>query len=187
MNAATRTLSRLVGLPCWDPTYHPLTGLWLNFGEPRLSVREPKQSRARSPRVRDLFARRLVQAVGTWRLALTGARWRLEARPGTRAITHASLEGRIDSVIARFAGQVLTRVEVDPTTGITTADFDLGARLTASGSRYEDGELWTLYQPRERCFSLRLPEDGQPEFAAGPCAGSPDWRRLASVNRSGAS
>ena len=57
-----KTFRRVIGLPCWNVAYDPQTNLSLNFGRPRLLVREPRPSRARSPKVRRLLSRRAIEA-----------------------------------------------------------------------------------------------------------------------------
>jgi hypothetical protein len=170
-----RAFAPLIGLPCWQVTWDAQTGLWLEFGTPRLTIREPKAViRAKSPRVRRLLSYRLVTPVGQWTFAVTSGRWRLTLRDEPRAVTSDGAPARIARLLTWLDGQQLTSAAVDDRTGRTTLMFDLGATLVIATSMVESGELWTLYQPRGRALSLRA--DGW--YSAGLATQADRWRPL---------
>lgn len=187
MNAATRAFDPLLGLPCWGVSWNRHTGLWLNFGTPRLDIRDPRPStRARTPRVRRLLRHRLITVEGRWRFAIMTGRWRLQLLDEPRAVTSDGASRRIERQIAFLDGQALETATVDTASGTTELRFDHGAVLMIRGSDADDGELWTLYRPRHRHVSLRRLEQGQAEVAQGRTTDPERWIPLQASDRSGA-
>src|SRR5690349_20644777 len=68
-------LRALAAHPCWGVHWQPHVNLSMNFGKPRLTIREPKRSTARSKAVRLQFSHRLVTVRGDWWLWLFSTRW----------------------------------------------------------------------------------------------------------------
>lgn len=120
----------------------------MNFGSPRMEVREPMESTARSPRVRAHFARRGVHLRGThWLVAYPG-RWRLSLAEGL-TVRDTSSAKRLDMAVARLRGEFLEAIAIHPHTGRTEFLFDLGAQLSVRwrGAPADQGkhELWSLH------------------------------------------
>lgn len=68
----------IIGLPAWNVRKGHGSMLTMEFGEPRLDIREPlAATTASSPRVVEQLARRRVTPVGLWHLWLYGCDWRL--------------------------------------------------------------------------------------------------------------
>ena len=150
-----KLFQRLIGLPCWHVAWDPQTNLSLNFGRPRLVVREPISSRGRSPKVRQLLAHRRVSVRGDWWLWIWCAYWKVSTR-GLAPVTGASPRRAIRAALALLDGQRLTGVVVNAANGRTEFCFDLGARLDVR--RFDarcDGDMWTLYEPNSRALAVR--------------------------------
>jgi hypothetical protein len=152
-----RHLRKVIGQPCWGASYDPQLNLSINFGRPRLKFREPVESRSRSLKIRQIFAKRHVTVRGRWWFWIWCAYWRLELpkRLGN-GVTGASSRRAIRRALKALEGQRLTSVTVDSLTGRTRLDFDLDTRLEIR--RFgpdDDGDMWTLYEPGDRCLSIR--------------------------------
>src|SRR5690348_4160578 len=81
----------IYGLPCWNVWWGWGSFLAMEFGEPRLEIREPRSSPELSPRVRRHLARRLVTLRGEWRLSIHCCQWYVYT--GDTLIGDADLEG----------------------------------------------------------------------------------------------
>ncbi len=120
----------------------------MNFGPPRMEVREPRKTAVASERVKKLFARRLVMLRGTHWLVIYPGRWRLELADGL-IVRDTSSAKKLDIAVARLDGEKLKALTIDPRTGTTVFYFDLGARLIARGSHRsapaDEDELWSVH------------------------------------------
>jgi len=120
----------------------------MNFGPPRMKVREPRKAAGTSERVKKLFARRLVMLRGSHWLVLYPGRWRLELLDGL-IVRDTSSPKKLDMATARLGGEKLTGLTIDPRTGTTVFYFDLGARLIArassKGGDASEQELWSVH------------------------------------------
>lgn len=167
MNIINKTLSQLYGKPCWGCIYDRDTNLHLNFGEPVLTIREPRPSSAQSRKARELFARRYVAVRGKWRLWVFAANWKITF-DGKRAATNLSSYRKIQIARARLQGQILTNAEIDPQKGLTRFEFDLGGVLKVQRwKRKSKHDLWLLYKPNGYILAIR--GDGQYSHQRGDC------------------
>jgi hypothetical protein len=122
----------------------------MNFGTPRIEVREPQISNATSERVRAVFAQRRVSLRGTHWLVMSPATWRLELADGLVVRDTGSVK-RLDMAISRIHGEKLDAIVVSARTGATTFYFDLGGRITVRSPAADDisqRELWSLNDKR---------------------------------------
>lgn len=173
MTPVDRAFRPLLGLPCWGVEWNAQTGLWLEFGNPRLTIHEPSGGTARSERVRRMSAYRRVAVHGRWSLAVMCGRWTLKLRD--QAGVTAESEGSDRSTALRYLdGQRLVSADVGAADGATRLVFDLGAELTIDGSDCDEGEMWTLYKPRHTVLSVR--SDGT--YGSGSSAKSRRWLPL---------
>lgn len=144
----------LYGQPCWGIDYRRQTNLSMNFGAPALQVREPYTTNSPSPTVQQLASRRLVTIRGEWWLWLWCCYWRLTLKQRILA-TGSSAQKKIDNAISHLAGQKLISTSVDPKSGFTRFEFDLGCELQCRRfDRESDDELWLLYRPRGYVLSV---------------------------------
>lgn len=158
-----RVLARLYGKPCWNVRKGYGSFLLLEFGRPRLSVREPVLVPPWKPAsVRRIMARRGVSVDGEWTLWIYICRWTLFQK-GRESATHASSERKINSAARELNGQALVRASVDPRSGNSVFEFDLGGRLETRRRGPED-EQWSLGVPRGRVLQVR----GDGKYSYGP-------------------
>ena len=157
----TTILRPLIGLPCWQVQWDANTNLAMNFGEPSLAIREPKQSLAESPRVRELFSYRHITVRGAWFLWIVHAYWKLILREDI-SITSRSGQRQMQHALTQLDGQRLLRVMIAPATGHTTLLFDLGAQLILRRQRKVAEDIWMLYTPEGQVLTMR--GDGQTSY-----------------------
>src|SRR5262245_11898529 len=107
----TRSFSKLYGKPCWGVKRGYASFLTLEFGRPHLVIREPRRiTDDVSPRVRNLFARRLVVVRGDWHLWIYSCDW--VVRDGSKVIGDSSNARRIDRAAAFLSGQKLSSISL---------------------------------------------------------------------------
>lgn len=173
MTPVDRAFRPLHGLPCWGVQWDAQTGLWMEFGTPRLTVYEPREGAARSERVRRMLAYRRVSVHGRWTLAVMCGCWRLKLRDQAAVTAETDDLDRV-SALGYLDGQQLVSVEVAGADGATRLVFDLGAELTVDGSDCDEGEMWTLYKPRHTVLTVR--SDGT--YGSGSSAKGRRWLPL---------
>jgi len=172
-------LRALTKHPCWGVHLEPQVNMSMSFGAPRLVIREPRVSRAKSAKVRRLFAHRLVSIRGRWWLWLYCSRWTLSVT-GLSPVRSTSSTRRIRETLGLLDGQRITAVVISPVDAQTCFRFDLGAVLTVralAGSASDD--LWSLYKPNGQVLSVR----GNGTFSHGPGNLPGDYRPISSVAR----
>ena len=148
-----RSFNPIYGRPCWgvQPGYG--TFLTLEFGEPHLTVREPRDASPDvSPRVRKLFARRNVTVRGEWHLWIYCCNWTV--LEDGKVIGDSTSNRRIKRAAEALNGQQLESFTFKQRGCKSTFDFDLGAVLE---TRPYDraSEQWLLYQPSGKVLTLR--------------------------------
>jgi hypothetical protein len=120
----------------------------MNFGLPRMEIRQPSVSEARSARVRELFARRAVFLHGTHWLVIHPRGWRLQTATGL-SVRDTDSAKRLNVAVAQLDGEMLDGVAIHPLTGRTEFFFDLGGRITVRWPRtipaQGEAELWSLH------------------------------------------
>ena len=146
--SAIRVLRSALGLPAWQVRWDAQVGLDMNLGAPRMELRQPRQSAARSARVRAAFARRAVYLRGThWLVAYPG-RWRVDLADGL-AVRDTHSAKRLDMAVARLGGELLDGLAINPGTGQTEFFFDLGGRISVRWPRGRTpepaAELWSMH------------------------------------------
>jgi hypothetical protein len=177
MNQIERSFAKLRGKLCWGVKRGFGSFLTLEFGTPRLVVREPHAStRAVSRRVQKLFARRLVSARGRWHLWIYCCEWRVSTNG--IVIGDSSTRRRIDRAARELNGQKLLDVIVNPRGARTCFVFDLGAKLETKPFD-RSSEQWLLYEPNGRVLAWRA--DRKYRYGEGKRPpGQWQWRKLTS-------
>jgi hypothetical protein len=179
MNQIERSFKAVLGRPCWGVRGGVGSFLVLEFGQPRLEVRDPivVADTYSTPRVRRLLRSRTVTVVGRWHLWIDCCAW--EVRSSQRLVgTSLSSSRGIDRAAAFLDGQKLIGVALDPRRAATTFEFDLGGRLRTKPYA-RSSEQWMLYEPNGKVLILR--SDRRFKYEAEPWqppASKQAWRRL---------
>ena len=142
----------LLGLPCWGVKRGHGSFLTLEFGAPRLVIREPLQSTSPSARVRRGLARRHVYVAGDWHLWIYMCHWQVHS--GGRVSGDSSSNRRVQNAVRVLDGQRLIGVSLSPKGARTRFAFDLGAVLETKPYDRKS-EQWMLYCPNGRVLTLR--------------------------------
>ena len=166
---ARGTIQSALGLPCWQVRWDSQVGLDMNFGPPKLEIREPQRTLGGSARVRSIFARRGVYLRGSHWLVIRAGAWRLELADGL-VVRDTSSTKRLDMAVARLKGEKLEGVAIDPRSGMTAFYFDLGGRIIvrASAVASENSEIWSLSNRR---LAVAIHSGGS--YTCTPVRGSP--------------
>jgi hypothetical protein len=174
-----RTFDALLGEACWGVEWESHLGLKLSFGTPHLSFIEPRESHARTDRVRRLATYRIATVRGRWWLWALCGRWRFTLRDAP-PVTASSSQKHMRESLQLLDGQRLVEASVELRNGATALRFDLGGLLEFRGSFCDTGEMWTLYKPGGYFLSIR--SDGC--FSHHRGSGADRWRRLAEISTS---
>jgi hypothetical protein len=177
MNQVERVFARVVGRPCWGVRRGHGSFITLEFGRPRLHVREPIQAQmVTSLRVQRNLARRIVHIHGQWHLWIYGCEWSLRVKG--RVVGDWTTKRRIDRAVHALDGQRLLAVKVSARGARTSFIFDLGAELDTKP--YDrSGEQWLLFEPNHRVFTWRADRKYQHKASNRP-ASRHGWRKLPS-------
>lgn len=148
-----RAFRDVLGLPCWGVKRGWGSFLTLDFGEPRLVIREPIHSTSESLKVRRSLSRRHVYVSGAWHFWIYDCNW--VVRTGTRIVGDSSTRRRVDRGARELDGQQqLVGVLLAKRGARTRFIFDLGSVLeTRPYSR--KGEQWMLFMPGRRILTFR--------------------------------
>jgi hypothetical protein len=171
-----RAIAPLIGLPAWFVRRGYGGFLTLEFGAPRLRIREPKVvAPDMSEKVAALYRRRKVTPRGEWRLWIYCCHWRVLSG-GEEIGWSEDSDKKIGAAVNELDGQVLTAAEADPAQGTSVFKFDLGATLQTWPYGRGDTQ-WMLYMQSGDVFSYR--EDGS--YSLGPGSQPPEqtvWQPL---------
>ena len=168
-----KSFKPLRDLPCWGVKRGYGTFLTLEFGEPRLVIREPIASASGTVKVRRMLARRLAYVAGEWHLWIYQCMWAVYN--GATCVGDWSSPRRIDKAAQFLNGQKLSGVDVSTRGSKTRFSFDLGAVLLTQPYN-RTAEQWLLYEPNGNVLILKA--GGW--FSYGPGKTSTDhWRKVA--------
>ena len=174
----------LIGkMPAWNVAQGHGSFLTMEFGTPRLEIREPSVSTAKSEKVRKLAARRDVQLRGDFHLWIYCCNWRIGLDDRVLAANESSDDAIVQATRA-LNGQIITSIRVDPNTAVSSFRFDLGGMLETwpySLDQWADCPTtvaqWHLYS-EVGAFSIRA--DGR--FSSGSLQRRADhWLPLGSA------
>jgi hypothetical protein len=174
MNPIERAFSQIVGRPCWGVKRAYGSFLTMEFGPPRLLVRQPMQSQTESRRVRRSLAQRRVHVRGRWHLWIYGCDWSL--RLNGKVVGDSSTKKRIDRATSALEGQELVAVKISDRGARTSFVFDLGGELE---TRPYDrcSEQWLLFGPNHRALIWRA-DRRYSHAASNRPVSRLGWRRL---------
>jgi hypothetical protein len=149
----------LLGLPAWSVKRGHGSFVTLEFGNPRLDVREPDRSLriVESPRTERILRRRRVTPVGDWHLWIYLSAWELRQGGETIATWDFDVDS-VDAALSELDGQVLKTFDLRPSPFETVFDFDLGGQLVVrpyESASLDPEELWLLYEPSGEVLTLR--------------------------------
>lgn len=148
-----RAFRPLYRLPCWNVQPGYGTFLILEFGEPHLSIREPRDASSDvSARLRKLFARRHVFVHGDWHLWIHSCEWTVHQ--DRTLVGDSTSNRRIKSAADVLDGQQLASFNFTLRGCRSSFVFDLGATLE-TWPYDRKGEQWLLYQPSGKVLRLR--------------------------------
>lgn len=150
-------LAEIIGKVAWHAQHGYSSFLTFEFGDPHLETWEQPGRR------------RHVNVRGQWHLWIHSCHW--QAFEGKELLADSENDdAHLERAAAILDSQVLTAVEIDPSTAACVFRFDLGGRLetTPFGDNPED-EQWLLYRPAGDVLTLRAdstwslsPEDERP-------------------------
>lgn len=137
----------LIGKLCWGVQWEHQLNMSISFGSPRLRIREPYSSKSQNRFIREIASFRNVVVKGEWWLWIYCAFWRIVIPSVVIAKSSSPLCIK-RKAMARLNGQRLVDIRVDPHSGSTEFEFDLGAILQARPfEKGNDADVWTLYKP----------------------------------------
>jgi hypothetical protein len=170
-----KVLLRLYGKPCWGVSPGAGSFLTLEFGRPRLAIREPIVAKEfTSAKVRNDLARRTVHVHGEWHLWIYCCNW--EVRSGDKRIGDSSTKMRIRRAAELLDGQRLTGFSISRRKANCVFEFDLGATLFTRP--YDKcSEQWLLYEPSHRVLIQRA--DGRYQYGpSDKVKDSAEWKPI---------
>ena len=154
----------LIGVPSWNVKKGYGSFLTFEFGNPSLSIREPRDTLNSNPRVRQILARRCVTVRGRWHLWVYCCDWRISM--GRESLAHnESTDEEIAAACIELDGQAIQNVTCESKIGRTHFHFDLGGVLETSPYDDELLEQWMLYLPDGNVYTYR--SDGAASFGLG--------------------
>ncbi len=119
--------------------------LTFEFGQPRVTIREPVAASAgASEAVRKSLARRRVFISGDWQLWIQNAHWEIETRyEKVNSDTFDAVS--LQEALKELDGQRLLSVSADASDGSCVLGFDLGASLTLRPNANVDDDQWSIH------------------------------------------
>jgi hypothetical protein len=130
----------LSGLPCWNVRQGYGSFVTLEFGQPRLEIREPIPDSSRAS-----LRRRLVTVRGEHHLWVEQCDWSVVERE--KQLAHSESETSvITQALAHLDGAILRTVHVFPDRGESVFDFEFDAslRLKRYADFAPDDPIWHL-------------------------------------------
>jgi hypothetical protein len=144
---------KVYGKPCWGVRQGYGSFLTLEFGKPRIVVREPTvASKNVTEKTRRTLARRLVYPRGQWHLWIYRCEWEVLFR-GKR-VGRSSTNTEIRHAVDFLNGQKLLRFSILPRKLRCSFSFDLGGTLITQPFDKE-GEQWLLFRKGPRLKGRR--------------------------------
>ena len=152
-----------------EEVFRPIVGKWawhvrrgfgsfltMEFGEPRLEVRDPRDlAEDVSDQVRRNFKKRRVTLVGEWHLWVQYCDWAI-LTPNSGVSNRETDAKKVDQCLEELDGQALVAVDDNAARASCLLHFDLGATLELSPSLdSDDNDLWTVHHLHNTVFGYR--------------------------------
>ena len=158
-NPVNEAFEAVLGLPAWSVAKGHGSFLDLHFGEPILSIGEPRLAPLFIEGAPSRTLRRKATVHGQWHLWIYCCFWSVRLS-GVQLAHCESDDITIARTMSLVNGQALTSVQVDPTHGRSSFNFDLGCVLDtwpAPDGTYEDEPVvqWMLFLPSGEVLSYR--------------------------------
>ena len=77
MNIVESKFQELLGVVCWKVKWDGNLNLSMNFGQPSLSIREPREVKSSHKKVSDIFKYRQVTLRGEWFFWILSGYWKV--------------------------------------------------------------------------------------------------------------
>ena len=172
----------VLGSPCWNVKPGQGAFITLEFGQPQIDFREPREAtHAKSPRIKKLYARRGVTLRGEWHLWIYCCYWNFFLNG--QFIGDSQSEKGIQNSVRELNGQKLIGVVANHLPGRSVFEFDLGGRLTTRpyDKPYETpSPQWMLFEPSGNVLTFRA--DGYYSSHPGSTpADQEEWHPLSTL------
>lgn len=181
MDPIASAFAPIIGLPSWNVRQGHGSFVDLEFGKPVLIVEEPKNRLIFIDGAPPQAIVRPARVSGEWNLWMYCCEWSLTL--GEIQLAHCESDRiRITRALAVLNGPALTDVFVDPETGTSDFNFDLGCKFQtrpAPPGSYENepAEQWSLRNPSGAWLTVR--GDGTYKIESGAISDE-GWERLPS-------
>ena len=155
MGAIGEVFQDLIGLCAWKVENGWASFLTMEFGEPRLEIREPRPDiHDASARVKRNYVRRRVTIVGRWHFWLQHCTWVITTSGGSLSSADEDAE-TIKARLEELDGQILISVSESPDNLSCKFEFDLGGALQTAAliDSNADNDQWTLHHADGRVFA----------------------------------
>ncbi|MBV8524319.1 MAG: hypothetical protein JOY71_19690 [Acetobacteraceae bacterium] len=142
-------LAGLLGQLAWGVRRGYGSFLTIEFGEPRLFVREPIQSvSSDSLDIRQRLSRRHVSVHGIWHLWITHGSWTL-VTVNYATSSEESEAAKVEPALTQLDGQRLVSAKFNRSSAEIHLSFDLGAHLRIGPGQQvdRDEDQWQLFAP----------------------------------------
>jgi hypothetical protein len=150
-----KALVALVGQLVWNVHRGVGTFLTMEFGEPHLSVREPKQPRsATSANAQRVLMRRRIYVTGDWHFWVKYGHWKLSSSRGSLEETTPS-GPELDGCLDDLDGQRVIGIAIGPIPHSCILRFDLGAELEICPSKDATDDQWSLHNWNGKIIAYR--------------------------------
>lgn len=152
---AHKALMVLVGQLVWNVRRGVGTFLTMEFGEPHLSVREPKQPRsATSANAQQVLMRRRIYVAGDWHFWVKYGHWKLSS--ARRLLEETTPSGtKLEDCLNELDGQRVIGIGIGLIPHSCVLRFDLGAELEIWPSEEATDDQWSLHNWNGKIVAYR--------------------------------
>lgn len=134
---------KILGTPAWGAKRGAGSFLTLEFGSPRLRVRNP----ILDSEIEQLRRRRIT-ICGTWHLWIQSDKWEILENQ-TVIVNSFATDGSIEIAIAKIDGRILDNVYFDEVNKETLFEFEDSFHIKTYSVIESNSPQWSLYRPDE--------------------------------------